>query len=115
MKVSLRIRIFLFVLSFIVIGHQSFATHLRAGEITVVRDNCNSLTFHITVTVFTNTKNTPVKFGGDADISYIYFGDGNGPSNREFVPEQENIIRTDLDPTGSIAMASYTVTHTYSS
>lgn len=82
------------------------ATHLRAGEITVERVNCSSLTFRITVTVFTNTINTNVLFGGEDD--WLDFGDGN----RMLVPEQQNIDRPDLGE--GIATASFTITHTYS-
>jgi hypothetical protein len=56
---------------FIVIESQ--ATHLRAGDIIVERQNCSSRTFKITVTVFTNTGST-VRFGGEQDI--LNFGDG---------------------------------------
>jgi hypothetical protein len=111
MKGTLLIRFFVLVIFFVALGYRSQATHLRAGEITVERVNCNALTFKITITVFTNTKNTPVKFGGDPDLSYIYFGDGK----REYVDEQPNVIRFDLDPSGAIATASYTTFHTYSS
>lgn len=82
------------------------ATHLRAGEITVERVNCSSLTFRITVTVFTNTINTNVLFGGEDD--WLDFGDGN----RMLVPEQPNLDRPDLGE--GIATASFTITHTYS-
>lgn len=111
MKGILLIRFFVLVICFVGLGYRSHATHLRAGEITVERVNCNALTFKITITVFTNTKNTPVKFGGDPDLSYLYFGDGK----REYVDEQPNVIRYDLDPSGAIATASYTTFHTYSS
>lgn len=84
------------------------ATHLRAGEIVAVRDGCNSLTFIITITVYTNTRNTTVLFGGDQDI--LNFGDGT----TMFVPETQNTIRLDLNPDGSVATASFTVSHTYS-
>ena len=86
----------------------SNATHLRAGEIVATRVNCNSLTFIITVTVYTNTKNTTVLFGGDQDI--LNFGDGE----TMLVPETANTIRLDLNSDGSVATASFTVTHTYS-
>lgn len=82
------------------------ATHLRAGEIIVERLSCNSLTFRITVTVFTNTINTNVLFGGEDD--WLDFGDGR----RMLVPETPNTIREDLGP--GIATASFTVLHTYS-
>jgi hypothetical protein len=71
-----------------------------------------ALPISLRLVVYTNTRNTSVRFGGDADISYINFGDGE----KDFVPEQENIIRLDLDPYyGSIAVASYTTIHTYAS
>jgi hypothetical protein len=111
MKGTVLIRFFVLVIFFGALGYRSNATHLRAGEITVERVNCNALTFKITITVFTNTKNTPVKFGGDKDLSFLYFGDGK----REYVDEQPNVIRYDLDPSGAIATASFTTFHTYSS
>ncbi len=86
----------------------SNATHLRAGEIVATRVNCNSLTFIITVTVYTNTKNTTVLFGGDQDI--LNFGDGE----TMLVPETPNTIRLDLNSDGSVATASFTIAHTYS-
>jgi hypothetical protein len=49
--------------------------------------------------------------GGDPDLSYLYFGDGD----REFVEEQPNVMRYDLDPTGAVAEARYVTVHTYSS
>lgn len=94
-----------FVLVFAV-SFSGYATHLRAGEITVERVNCNSLTFRITVTVFTNTINTNVLFGGEDD--WLDFGDGN----RVLIDEQPNVPRPDLGE--GIATASYTITHTYS-
>jgi hypothetical protein len=82
-----------------------YATHLRAGEITVERVSCNSLTFKITVTVFTNTENTSVLFGGEDD--WLDFGDGE----RVLVPTTPNTLRPDLGQ--GIATASYTIFHTY--
>lgn len=84
----------------------AYATHLRAGEIIVERVSCNSLTFRITVTVFTNTINTNVLFGGEDD--WLDFGDGT----RMLVPETPNTQRLDLGD--GIATASFTVLHTYS-
>lgn len=96
---------------FLLVGivNSSFATHLRAGEITVRRENCSSLTFIITVTVYTDTQ-SPVKFGGpQADgLDVLDFGDG---SERFIIPETPNTIRNDLG--ANIGIASYTVVHTY--
>jgi hypothetical protein len=97
---------FLSVILITGISFSSYATHLRAGEITVERVSCNSLTFRITVTVFTNTINTNVLFGGEDD--WLEFGDGQ----RMLIPEQENIPRPDLGE--GIATASFTHEHTYS-
>lgn len=102
----LLLRTFLLSLVLItVISYSGYATHLRAGEITVERVGCGN-TWRITVTVFTNTINTNVLFGGEDD--WLDFGDGN----RMLVPEQDNIPRPDLGE--GIATASFTVTHTYS-
>ncbi|HEX8040089.1 MAG TPA: gliding motility-associated C-terminal domain-containing protein, partial [Chryseosolibacter sp.] len=98
--------LFLSLVLILVISYSAFATHLRAGEITVERVNCSSLTFRITVTVFTNTINTNVLFGGEDD--WLDFGDGN----RMLVPETDNTPRPDLGE--GIATASFTITHTYS-
>ncbi len=87
---------------------QAQATHLRAGEIIAVRENCSSLTFTITVTVYTNTKDTNVLFGGDTE--FLNFGDGTAPVA---VPETPNTVRLDLNPDGSVATASFTIQHTY--
>lgn len=84
----------------------SNATHLRAGEITVERVSCSSLTFRITVTVFTNTNNTSVLFGGEDD--WLDFGDGSKPI---LVPETPNTLRPDLGE--GIATASFTIEYTY--
>ncbi len=87
---------------------QSQATHLRAGEITAVRENCSSLTFTITITVYTNTDGTDVQFGGPGE--FLYFGDGTQPVE---VPMTPNTIRLDLNADGSVASASFTIQHTY--
>lgn len=81
----------------------SFATHLRAGEITVTRLSCTSLTFRITITVYTNT-GSDIKFGDGV----LDFGDKSTP---EITPTQENIIRPDLGT--NIGTVSYSTTHTY--
>ena len=89
------------------------ATHLRGGEIAVRRLNANSFTVRITITVFTNTTNTNVLFGGDDDI--LDFGDGTDPDGDGrpgiLVPEQPNSPRPDLGP--GVAIASYVIDHTY--
>jgi CHU_C Type IX secretion signal domain len=84
------------------------ATHLRAGEITVVRKSCADLTFIITVTVYTDTE-SPVVFGGRPSdgLDVLDFGDGT----RIIIPETPSIARPDLGL--NIGVASYTIEHTY--
>ena len=107
---QLKRRILLFFLTIIaVVGSASYvhATHLRAGEIVVTRDNCQSLTFKITITVYTNTGST-VRFGGDTGFEDVLdFGDNTNMQ----VPEIENTLRPDLGP--NVGTASFTVFHTY--
>lgn len=86
------------------------ATHLRSGQIRV--KHVESLTYLITVEVYTNIVGTTVLFGGDQD--YLSFGDG---SPVLLVPE----IGSSGLPPGStyeivndnIAKATYSVYHTY--
>jgi hypothetical protein len=94
---------FVGLLSLISIAEEAFATHLRAGEITVERINCTSRTFRITVTVYTDTEST-VLFGGTQDI--LDFGDGT----RLLVPETPN---TTYPGGGSIGVASRSFIHTF--
>jgi hypothetical protein len=115
MKPSLLRNTFILLIALsLLITFSANATHLRAGEITVRRDACNSLKFWITVTVFTNTINTNVLFGGDDDI--LDFGDGSDPDGDGIpgilVPETQNTDRPDLGE--GIATASFTIDHIYS-
>lgn len=96
---------FLTLFLVIAIAYSGYATHLRAGEITVERVGCSNI-WRITVTVYTNTINTNVLFGGEDD--WLEFGDGK----RMLVPETPNTLRPDLGE--GIATASFTITHTYS-
>ncbi|HEX6223165.1 MAG TPA: fibronectin type III domain-containing protein, partial [Chryseolinea sp.] len=93
---------------FIFFSVQSGATHLRAGDIVVERQNCSSRTFKITITVYTNT-GSPVPFGGEGEV--LNFGDGTW----ELVPKTDNTPRPDLDTEGTVASASYVTYHTYPS
>lgn len=84
------------------------ATHLRAGEITVTRDNCSSLTFTITVTVYTDTE-SGVLFGGtkEMNVDILDFGDGT----RVVIPETTSTPRPDLGL--NMGIASWTTQHTF--
>jgi hypothetical protein len=91
-----------------------FATHLRGGEITIRQLAPHSMTFRITIRVYTNTENTTVLFGGDDDI--LDFGDGSDPDADGkpgmLVPEQANIEMPHLGY--GVAMATFTIDWTYS-
>lgn len=108
MKVSLIgwIRASIFIVSFLAFAcftTELFATHLRAGQITVERLNCTSREYRITVTVYTDTEST-VLFGGSQDI--LDFGD----NTRILVPETPN---TTFPGGGSIGFASRSFNHTF--
>jgi len=82
----------------------TFATHLRAGEITVERLSCTGLTFRVTITVYTNT-GSDIKFGE----GILDYGDGSEPHRTPIV---ENTLRPDLGP--EVAIVTYSINHTYS-
>ncbi len=79
--------------------NHSFATHLRAGEITVERVSCNGLSFKIKITAYTNT-GSQVRF----EDGTLNFGDGNSSQR----PRIEN---TDLG--NGIGRVKDSVYHTF--
>jgi hypothetical protein len=81
---------------------QANATHLRAGEITVVRESCNGLSFRITITAYTNT-GSQVRFEGGT----LKFGDGVSI----ITPRIENTIRPELGE--GIGYVRFDTTHTF--
>ena len=90
--------VFLFSIIFI---NNTLATHLRAGEITATRLDCER-TYEITLTIFTNL-NTSARVGD----AYLYFGDGE----RIYVPLAENTPRPDLGE--NIGTVIFHTTHVY--
>jgi CHU_C Type IX secretion signal domain len=101
-----RLKLLVFSLALLSLTHTPiWATHLRAGEITVNRLSCTSLTFQITVTVYIDTE-SGIQFGGPSEI--LNFGDSTWIE----VPETTTIPRPDLGE--NMGMAVYTTTHTYS-
>src|SRR5687767_8302020 len=71
----------LIIFILLVASLNTFATHLRAGNITVTNVSANGCgtTFNITITVYTDGDSDPndsdVLFGGDGAV--LDFGDGN--------------------------------------
>lgn len=93
----------LFFVAFLLLAGQARATHLRAGEITIERVNCSSLTFRISITVYTNTGST-IKFGK----GILDFGDNTAP---HITPIIDNTFRPELGP--NVGTVTYVTTHTY--
>jgi hypothetical protein len=101
---SLAKSIFVAVVFVLVTFHTSWATHLRAGEITVTQV-CPSRTFDICITVYVNTNpaETDVKFGGGT----LRFGDG-----KTHTPPELNSTPYG-DPQDFIGKVTYCVRWTY--
>lgn len=98
------------IVFFLAVSVISQATHIRAGHIQVKRLNPLNGTCEITIVMYMST-NGHVKMGGDVDVSYLEFGDGQ----RIFVPEIESVVRYDLDANGGISEARFVTTHAYRS
>ncbi len=79
-----------------------WATHLRAGEIILERVSCTSLTFRITINIYTDT-GSPIKFGDGT----LDFGDGT----TFITPQIDNTLRPDLGP--EVGFVTFTIEHTY--
>ena len=114
------------------LSSETYATHLRAGEIIVKRVDCTGRTFEVTVIVYTDSEPLdPVLFGmgelrfGDESSPDDFFNSGGSPSG---IPEIQNNthvtynsdgtltiedISEDLGP--GVSLAKFTVRHTYSS
>jgi hypothetical protein len=89
----------------LLITQTAHASHLRAGEITVERISCTSLTFRITVTIYVDTE-SGVEVGGPDDV--LDFGDNTSM----LIPTQTTHLRPDLGKNMGIVV--YTMEHTYS-
>lgn len=109
-----KLRLFVTSLFFVlVLGliNNARATHLRAGEITVERLDCSSLTFRIKITVYTDT-GTEVRFGQGV----LTFGDGSDPDD----DGEPGIITPTIENTGTdlgdqVAVVVYDTVYTYGS
>ncbi len=86
------------------------ATHIRAGEITVQRLNCQSKTFVIYITGYVDLSGGKVTFGGGT----LDFGDGS-----EVIVDIRNstrveIILDEVDIGNDVKITRFKVEHTYS-
>lgn len=82
-----RIRTIFFTFLLVVLGYSASATHIRAGEITVERVNCQSKAFVIYITGYIDLVGGQVPFGGGE----LDFGDGS-----------ESIVNIREDPRATI-------------
>ena len=91
----------------------SKATHIRAGEITIERKNCQSLTFVIYVTGYVDLIDGQVTFGGGT----LDFGDGSEPIVNIRESPRVTILRDEEDLGGGngVGITQFRVEHTYSS
>jgi hypothetical protein len=90
-----------------ILGIQAaYATHLRAGEITITRKSCSSLDFIITITVYTN-QGSPIRFSNDGS-GELNFGDG---SPIHHPPQKENSPVPGFGP--EFGTVTYSVEHTF--
>jgi gliding motility-associated-like protein len=101
------LRYFFPVLLLLLLSGELFATHIRAGEITAVRINCQSLTYRFTITAYTDTR-SPVTFGN----GIIDFGDGSPGVQLDRIAESSSTTRFSED---NVAVNRFVVTHTFPS
>lgn len=103
--------LFLAILSF-VLSQSAYATHIRAGEITVERVNCQSKTFIIYVTGYVDLIGGQVTFGG-GDLD---FGDGSDPITNIRTDSRVTIIFDEepIDGGNGVGITRFKVEHTYS-
>lgn len=101
-------RIYWLTFSLLCIGFTKVeASHLRAGNITVVRKSCNAKTYVITLHIYTRT-NVSAKFGGGGD-AILNFGD-NEFVRPEVISNPPIVGQSNNGPIGEVI---YTVEHTY--
>jgi hypothetical protein len=102
----------LLILLATVVGRQAMATHIRAGEITLVRVNCQSLTYTIYITGYVDLIGGQVLFGGGT----IDFGDGSAViENIRDDPQVEILLdEVDLGGGNGVGVTQFRVEHTFS-
>ncbi len=104
------------LLVFLLAGFTAHATHIRAGEVTIERKNCLSLTFYIFVTGYVDLIDGQVIFGGGT----LDFGDGTTPIDNLREAIDNNVVRIlqdeeDLGGGNGVGITRFRIEHTYSS
>ncbi|MCF6352405.1 MAG: gliding motility-associated C-terminal domain-containing protein [Cyclobacteriaceae bacterium] len=92
------------------LASSSMATHIRAGEITVQRVNCQSKTFIIYITGYVDLSGGQVTFGA----GMLDFGDGSAPIENIRTDSRVEIILDEVDIGNDIKITRFKVEHTYS-
>ncbi len=107
---KLQVLFFGIILFFISIP--SIATHIRAGEITVQRLNCQSKTVVVFITGYVDLIGGQVTFGGGT----IDFGDGSEPIDNIREDSRVSIIFDEMpiDGGNGVGITRFRVEHTYS-
>ena len=82
-----------------------WATHIRAGEITLRRTDCTSLTYIVTINMYTDT-GSPIRFG-DGELRY---GDG---SPVHITQERPNTFPPQLNLPDAVGFVTYSIEHTF--
>lgn len=108
MRKQLQILFFGIILFFSSIPAMS--THIRAGEITVQRLNCQSKTFVIYITGYVDLIGGQVTFGGGT----LDFGDGSVPITDIRTDTRVTIIFDEEEIENGIGITRFKVEHTYS-
>ena len=102
-----------FVILLVLVGASASATHIRAGEITVERVNCQSKTFIIYVTGYVDLVGGQVTFGGGE----LDFGDGS-ETITDLRGNHSNVtLLIDEQPIeggNGIGITKFRIEHTYS-
>ena len=105
--------IVILLLAIFFMGQKALATHIRAGEITIERKNCQSLTFIFYITGYVDLVGGVVPFGGGV----LDFGDGTPPI--EIIRDDPRVViledEVDLGGGNGVGLTRFKVEHTYSS
>ncbi len=86
------------------------ATHIRAGEITVQRKNCNEKTFIIYITGYVDFFHGEVSFGAGT----LDFGDGSAPIENIRTDSRVEILLDEVEIENGVGITRFKVEHTYS-
>lgn len=96
---------FLLLLGSGVLAFPALATHIRAGEITAVRQSCQGFTYRFTITGYEDT-GSAIDFG-DGLLSF-----GHGTAERR-VEQNEFVTRKIIDAVDQIRVTAFEIEHTF--